>query len=218
MAHTLNEHSLVITGADADERYANLLTGIETLTGWSVDGDVVYIESSEKLTITFTHSTGATTCKVQFMNLSTEVMSTSSFSLSSDFTIYFHRSSDDNVEFLDLNQTYCQIVHAINSNNEHFIMSSESNDMCYMASTAQTGKTALYCKVTEATTYCITALPDIINGATIPSLYLTIGTANPVRRNQLVSFNGSTYRIAFFGSSTSTTVCPAIAFPVAESA
>ena len=218
MAHTLNEQSLVITGADADEIYANLLTGIATLTGWTVDGDVVYIESSEKLTITFTHTTGSTACKVQFMNLSTAVMSTSSFSLSSDFTIYFHRSSDEKVEFLDLNQNYCQLVHAINSNDDDFMMSSEDNAMCYMASTAQTGKKALYSKVTEGTTYCITALPDIINGATIPSLYLTIGTANPIRRNQLVSFNGSTYRIAFFGASNNVTACPAIAFPVAESA
>lgn len=218
MAHTLNEQSLVITGADADERYANLLTGIETLTDWTVDGDVIYIESSEKLTITFTHSTGATTCKIQFMNLSTEVGSISSFPLSSDFTIYFHRSSDEKVEFLDLNYNYCQVVHAINSNDDDFIMSSEDNTMCYMASTAQTGKQPLYSKVTDGTTYCITALPDIINGTTIPSLYLTIGTANPVRRNQLVSFNGSTYRIAFFGSTNVVTVCPAIAFPVAESA
>lgn len=218
MAHTLNEQSLVITGADADERYVNLLTGIETLTGWTVDGDVVYLESSEKLTITFTHTTGATSCKVQYMNLSTEVGSTSSFPLSSDFTIYFHRSSDEKVEFLDLNYNYCQVVHAINSNDDDFMMSSESNDMCYMATTAQTGKQPLYCKVTEGTTYCITALPDIINGATMQSLYMTIGTANPARRNQLVSFNGSTYRIAFFGNSPSATSCPAIAFPVAESA
>lgn len=218
MAHTLNEQSLVITGADADERYANLLTGIGTLTGWTVDGDVVYIESSEKLTITFTHSAGASTCKVEFMNLSTVVGSLSSFPLSSDFTIYFQRSSDENVEFLDLNQNYCQLAHAVNSNDEHIIITAEDNAMCYMGSTAQTGKTALYSKVSEETTYCITALPDIINGATIPSLYLTIGTANPVRRNQIVSFNGSTYRIAFFGSTIGATFCPAIAFPVAESA
>lgn len=218
MAHTLNEQILVITGADADERYANLLTGIGTLTGWTVDGDVVYIESSEKLTITFTHSSGSAICEVMFKNLSTVVSSLSSFSLSNNFTIYFHRSSDENIEFLDLGQSYCQLVHAINSNEDHIIITSETDNESNIASTAQTGKKSLFSKASSGTTYCITSLPDIINGATIPSLYVTLGTANPVRRNQLVSFNGSSYRIAFLGGSALTVACFAVAFPVAESA
>ena len=218
MAHTLNEQSLVITGADADERYANLLTGIGTLTGWTVDGDVVYIESSEKLTITFTHSAGSSNCKVEFKNLSTVSGSYSGFSLSSDFTIYFHRSSDEKVELLDLAQTYCQLVHAINSNNDHIIITSETDNESNIASTAQLGKKSIFSKNSTGATYCITALPDIVDGTTIPSLYVVLGSANPVRRNQIVSFNGSTYRFAFMGSSASSTSVFAVAFPVAESA
>ena len=218
MAHTLNEQSLIITGADADERYENLLTGIASLTGWTVENDKAYCDSGKTLGIGFEHTAGATTCRVEGFHGQTTMEYTGNYPLSSDFTIYFHRSADENVEFLDLNAVYCQFLHTINANDDDmFFMPKTASDL-YFATTATAGSEVYSLTYNTALTYCITKIPDIQNGITIPSLYMAISVANPVRRNQLVTFNGNVYRLAFFGTSNSGITCAALAFQVEESA
>lgn len=218
MAHTLNEQSLVITGADADERYANLLTGIASLTGWTVENNCAYCDSGKTLGVGFEHTAGATTCRVEGFHGGTTMEYTGNYPLSSDFTIYFHRSADENVEFLDLNGNYCQFLHAVNADDEDMFFMPKQTTTLYFGTTAVAGVEEYDMTYNTGLTYCIAKMPDIQNGVLIPSLYTVVSTANPVRRNQIVTFNGTTYRLVFFGTSNSGTTCNALAFPVAESA
>ena len=218
MAHTLNEQVIVIPAGTGNTNIELILDAIVEFTGWYRDGYTIYCDDAHTMGVRFSWTAGSSSCRVEgFFNGSTVLGYVSSFGVAAGTTIRAHVSSDSSVTFLDLGNSNLQFIHTKNSAGTDLLyQTTNSNANCICGSPTMTEKISVYMpNSTPGKTYCITKMPDVINGEEIPSLYMVVGTASPALHNQLVNFDGTVFRIVFWGSSYSTSGL-AFAFPVSD--
>ena len=218
MAHTLNEQVIVIPAGTGDTNIELILDAIVEFTGWYRDGYTVYCDDAHTMGVRFSWTAGSSSCRAAgFFNGSTELDYVSSYGVAAGVTLRAQISADESVTFLDIGRANLQFIHTKNSAGTDLLYQpANSSAYFFCGSPTMTEKISVYMpNSTPGKTYCITKMPDVINGEEIPSLYMVVGTASPAAHNQLVSFDGDIYRIVFFGNSYSTSM-PAFAFPVSD--
>lgn len=217
MAHTLNEQVIVIPAGTGDTNIELILDAIVQLTGWYRDGYTIYCDDAHTMGVKFAWTAGSSSCRVEgFFNGSTELDYVSSYGVAAGVTLRAQISADESVTFLDCGHANLQFIHTKNSAGTDLLYQTTNNAYCLCGSPTMAEKISVYMPYnTTGKTYCITKMPDVINGEEIPSLYMVVGTASPAAYNQLVSFDGTVFRIVFFGTSYSTSQL-AFAFPVSD--
>ena len=217
MAHTLNEQVIVIPAGTGDTNIELILDAIVEFTGWYRDGYTVYCDDSHTMGVRFSWTAGSSSCRVEgFFNGSTVLGYVSSFGIAAGTTIRAHVSSDSSVTFLDLGNPDLQLIHTKNAAGTDLLIMTYGNNYVVFGAPTLESYVSVYMPInTTGKTYCITKMPDAANGEEIPSLYMVVGTASPAVHNQLVSFDGTVFRIVFFGTSYSTSQL-AFAFPVSD--
>ena len=217
MAHTLNEQIIRIPAGTGNDNIELILNAAAGLTGWYRDGYTLYADSAHTMGVRFRWTAGSTSCRVEgFFNNNTVIEYYSSFGVAAGATIRAHKSTDETVTYLNLGNPYLRFIHTVNENGDDLLLQTYGNDDVYAGTPSLSSPADI--KLPYYTTgkkYCITKFPDPVNGAGISSLYMVVGTASPSLHNQLVSFDGDIYRIAFFGGNENTNM-PALAFPVSD--
>lgn len=218
MAHTLNEQVRVIPAGTGDTNIELILDTIVEFTGWYRDGYTVYCDDAHTMGLRFNWSSGGSSCRAEgFFGGNIVLNYKGSYAVSSGVTIRAHKSSDESVTYLDAGDPLIRLIHTKNVNGDDLLfMPSDSAGYIAGGSPTKTATVEFSMPVyTTEKTYCITKMPDVINGAEIPNLYMVVGTATPAQHNQLVSFNEAVFRVAFMGS-TYDTYRSAFAFPVSD--
>ena len=215
MAHTLNEQVVVIPAGTGDANIELILDAAASLTGWYRDGYTLYCDNAHTMGVRFNWSAGSSSCRVDgFFNGNVTLDYVSSFAVSAGTTIRAHVSADESVQYINFGNQYLKFIHAVNSNGDDLLFQPKANDAVYCGTPVIEAAQTIYMPYnTTGTTYCITKMPDIINGSDTPSLFMAVGTASPSLNDQLVSFDGTVYRIVFLGESSNTSTL-AFAFPV----
>lgn len=215
MAHTLNEQVVVIPSGTAADNIELIIDAIVELTGWYRDGYTIYCDTQHTMGIRFLY-TGSATCRAEGFFNGSVVMSGANLTLTSANTIRVHKSTDETVTFIDLGSPYLCLIYALNENGTGVLMQAYNPQYVYAGTPGKVTVVTMYLPSnTTGKTYCITKMPDALNGSVFRSLYMVVGTASPEVHNQLVNFDGDIFRIAFLGSSYSTS-CVGLAFPVSD--
>lgn len=215
MAHTLNEQVVVIPSGTAADNIELIIDAIVELTGWYRDGYTVYCDTQHTMGIRFLY-TGSATCRAEGFFNGSVILDYTNITLTSANTIRVHKSTDESVTFVDAGNPYLCLIYALNENGTGVLMQAYSQQFIAAGTPGKETAQNMYMPYnTTGRTYCITKMPDALNGSVFRSLYMVVGTASPAEHNQLVNFDGDIFRIAFLGNSYSTS-CIGFAFPVSD--
>ena len=217
MAHTLNEQVVVIPSGAAADNIERYLSTIVSLTGWTRDGYTVYSDPGKTMGIKFDY-TGSNTCYTEvFCSNNVRMNYISSFGIAAGTTIRVHKSTDETLTYLDIGtngQYELRMISTRNENGDSLLIDADTGTVIKVGTTTRTGYVDIYMpRYTTGKEYCITKFPDPVNGKLIPSLYAAFGTAAPSYNNQLVSFDGEIFRLAFMSTDMHG---PVLAFPVSD--
>lgn len=231
--HSLNEQVTVIAAA-ADTQPETLAAKVEeiafaisTLTGWERSTNILYLDSARKFSITINlPSSGSYATVTSSFNggiaLNSSNMTWTNVILVSPITIRVHRSVNEKVTYLNINDNpYNIFVFAENISGESTLFrgntAANATTVGYLV--GANGLTAAYGKGYYLTSgekkYSIAKFVDNFSttGGAYNELYWVYGTVSPQLHNQLINFDGTVMRLVTMNLNVAAMI---FAFPVSD--
>lgn len=221
MRHTLNEQVLTLQHGSMDyDAFAQyIINSILALTGWEVDEDdntKIYPESSHQFYIKPSHDSGGSTLVWTLYYGAASQIINPSISLTTDHTVYFHRSRGETVQYFSIDHTWQSTwLFASNAGGDTIMFMGQNGTVgAYNGSRGSQGVSLSFASGQTGNTYAISKLPDTWNNSTFPELYFAWSVASPFVENQLIAFatSNDVYRLV----PQVTTQHSRLAFPVAD--
>lgn len=215
--HTLNEIVVVIPGGTAADVYDTLINTIAEKTGWTRVSDNLYIDSNRQYYLNFTLSSNTAQVRTYF-NGGIELSSSSNIALTSNINLRFHKSTNETVTYVVINDTSTlTFLYAENENGEGVLFRGYSNSyFCAGANRLTATKYRYYPQFSNGyAKYSVAKYVDHYSstGGEFLELYWVYSTVNPSAYNQLISFDGTVMRLITMHNTSDTIV---FAMPVSN--
>jgi len=227
MSHSLNEQSRItniVEPVDDDFSYgaqAWILDTLEEVLGLERDTDRVYFDSDKTMGLRYNHNNSTYGYVYAFSGVSDSIVSAgNSINSSTKLEIYWHKSTNENVTFVEIHidNSSLWVIAAKNTNGDMTMISINLSNSVYnvsnsaLSNTSKIGSSKLF---SDAKSFSISKVPDPWFNDVFPELYFLLSYPTYTERNHLVSFNGSVYRLIYHPYNTSISL--GFAFPVSDS-
>ena len=222
MAHTMNEKSVSFPAGS--KTCQEIVDAIATLTGWEQDADnplTLYITEDHTVKIVFNATTHF---KHDVYDHGSWAYSNNGYSNPTGaFTIYFHRSKGETVQFLYMyysSSVYFDYIFAQNEDGKmvHFRGSQGNNHASVYSYGVSTKNISVYYTggIPSGLNYSLAKVPDFMNSKEVPELFWVWSIGSPSLNNNLVSFGADRdiYRTVPIVAGTADS--QRFAFPVAD--
>lgn len=212
--HTLNEQVRTFTEAEAAVTAEAIKQFLSEEFGWEIYGDNLYVDSSQ--TIGFHFKLATSTLAVNPINVGTEITSTTGVNINNvAVKVRYHVSAMENVIYVSVADNYAIIAAKDNNGNWYAFSNTAATVDGYsiLSASANAGQKGSFPAITAADCYyTITKMPSIFDGGSFPELFGVVSVKAFDYINELISFNGTAYRIVALRS----TGKPQFAFPVSD--